>query len=64
MTTDPVRLQPTHSLAVGLSRMSVGNCRHVPIEKDGEVLGVVSVRDVLGYLADEYSDIIAETAVE
>ena len=64
MTPDPVCLQPTHSLAFGLNRMTVGNCRHVPIEKDGEVLGVVSVRDVLGYLADEYSDIIAETAVE
>ncbi len=61
MTADPERLRPEHTIAFGLNRMTVGDYRHVPIEKDGQALGVVSVRHILGYLVSRYPDLLAET---
>ncbi len=58
MTPDPERVRPTDSIAFGLNRMLVGDYRHVPIERDGQALGVVSVRHILGYIAKCYPDIL------
>jgi len=58
MTRDPERLRPSDPVAFGLNRMMVGDYRHVPIEKDGEALGVVSVRHILAYLNDSYPEAI------
>ena len=51
MTADPVTLRHGDAVVFGLNRMMVGDYRHIPIEKDGKLSGVVSVRDVLRYLA-------------
>lgn len=52
MTPSPVTLGYDDSVAFGLNRMVVGGYRHIPVIRDGKVFGVVSVRNVLQYLAD------------
>ncbi len=62
MTPDPERLRPTDTVAFGLNRMMVGDYRHLPIEKDGKALGVVSVRHILGYIAERCPGILEATS--
>lgn len=58
MTPNPATLQHDVPVAFALNRMMVGGYRHVPIEQDGTLAGMVSVRDILNYLAKEFSDVI------
>lgn len=51
MTPDPETLTDDDSLAYAVNRMSVGGYRHVPILRDGRTVGILSIRDVLGYLS-------------
>ena len=51
MTPDPETLTDGDSLAYAVNRMSVGGYRHIPILKDGRAVGMISIRDVLRYLA-------------
>ena len=63
MTPDPETLQCDDPVAFGLNRMMVGGYRHIPIERDGKLAGVVSVRDILGYMLDRFGDSLpTETA--
>ena len=56
MTRDPETLQPDDPIAFALNLMSVGGFRHVPLVDDhGRPVGVVSVKDVVNYLADVFS---------
>lgn len=56
MTRDPETLQPADPIAFALNLMSVGGFRHVPLVDDhGRPVGVVSVKDVVNYLADVFS---------
>lgn len=50
MTHKPVALSPDHSIRFALHEMSVGGFRHIPLVRNGEPAGIVSVRDVIGYL--------------
>jgi CBS domain-containing protein len=53
MTPNPETLPPDASIAFALNKMSVDGYRHIPIvEKDGKALGVVSIRDIVQFLAD------------
>ena len=54
MTAHPEVLAHDASLAFGLNRMTAGGYRHVPIQRDGAPLGVVSVRDILAYMVGRY----------
>jgi CBS domain-containing protein len=56
MTPDPETLSPADPIAFALNLMSVGGFRHVPLVDDGgRPLGIVSVKDVVNYLADVFS---------
>jgi CBS domain-containing protein len=56
MTRDPETLRPADPIAFALNLMSVGGFRHVPlVDEHGRPLGVVSVKDVVNYLADVFS---------
>jgi len=56
MTPDPEALQESDPIAFALNLMSVGGFRHVPLVDDfGRAVGVVSVKDVVNYLADVFS---------
>ena len=51
MTREPVVLREEESLAVALHKMSIGGFRHIPLEKDGRVTSVVSIRDVFRHIS-------------
>ena len=56
MTSDPETLSPGDPIAFALNLMSVGGFRHIPlVDEGGRPLGVVSVKDVVNYLADVFS---------
>jgi len=53
MTADPEVLSPDDPIAYALNRMAEGGYRHVPlVDGEGRPTGIVSVRDVVNYLAD------------
>jgi CBS domain-containing protein len=55
MTPNPSTLPPDATVAWALNRMNVGGFRHIPIVEDGRPVSVVSVRDLLGFLAESYA---------
>jgi CBS domain-containing protein len=48
MTRNPKTIAPDSGFTVALQMMHDGRFRHLPVVKDGKLLGVVSVRDALG----------------
>lgn len=58
MTPAPETLLSTDPIAFALNRMAVGWYRHIPIEKDGQPTGVISVRDVLSYLTRRVPELL------
>ncbi len=56
MTSPVEAVRASDSLAYVLNKMSIGGYRHVPIVDDaGHVSGVISVRTILRYLANQLS---------
>lgn len=52
MTPDPVCLFIEDTIAFALNRMTVGGFRHIPIvDHSGELSGIISVKDIVEYLA-------------
>lgn len=52
MTPNPQSLRGTNKVAFAVQRMDLGGYRHVPVVDDlGRATGVISVRDILRYLA-------------
>lgn len=64
MTPNPETLADDAPVAFALNRMMVGGYRHVPILHEGRTAGVLSVRDILGYLVQLLSDTIGGPAPE
>jgi len=52
MTADPVTLEAKDKIAYALHKMHVGGYRHLPIMTKGKLTGVISIRDILNYLAE------------
>ncbi|MCI0333613.1 MAG: CBS domain-containing protein [Planctomycetes bacterium] len=52
MTPDPVTLETSDKIAFALHKMNVGGYRHIPILFEGKLVGVISIRDILGYLTE------------
>ncbi|HVV48363.1 MAG TPA: CBS domain-containing protein [Polyangia bacterium] len=53
MTTDNLlSIGEDDSLAAAAHRMTWTPCRHLPVVRDGQVVGVISERDILARLAD------------
>jgi len=50
MTPNPETVRPTDTLAFVLHKMDVGGYRHLPVLKDGQPLGMISVRDMLTHI--------------
>ena len=53
MTKNPETLPPDAPINYAINLMDVGGYRHVPVVRDGYLLGVVSARDVLRYLVKQ-----------
>jgi CBS domain-containing protein len=53
MSRDPETLHEGDSVAVALNKMSIGRYRHIPVIKRDGSFGVVSIKNVLKYIARE-----------
>lgn len=51
MTANPETIEVDAQIAYALQRMDVGGYRHLPVMSADRVVGVVSIRDILQYLA-------------
>jgi CBS domain-containing protein len=59
MTPAPETLSPDDTIAFGLNRMAVGDFRHIPIEEDEHPVGIVSIRDLLRYVTEQFPECLA-----
>jgi CBS domain-containing protein len=50
MTHHPETVRESDSLAFALHKMDVGGYRHLPVLREGKLVGVVSVRDMLEHI--------------
>jgi CBS domain-containing protein len=62
MTADPEMLEGSTRLAFALNRMSLGDFRHLPLTRNGELQGIISLRDFLALLFKWYPDLASEEA--
>jgi CBS domain-containing protein len=51
MTTNPETVDADAQIAYALQKMDAGGYRHLPVMSGGRVVGVISIRDILQYLA-------------
>lgn len=51
MTANPETIELDAQIAYALQRMDVGGYRHLPVLSGPRVVGVISIRDILQYLA-------------
>jgi CBS domain-containing protein len=57
MTPHPMVIRPDDSLSEALRRLTQGHRRHLPIVDDrGHVLGLISIRDILSYIAERFPE--------
>jgi len=57
MTRNPETLTPEDPIAFALQRMSVGGFRHVPlVDSEGGSVGILSVKDIVDYLAEHFPE--------
>jgi len=56
MTPDPVLLRENDTIAVALNKMGSGGFRHIPLLQDGQVVAIVTVRDVITWMMSSYFD--------
>ncbi|MEP6870775.1 MAG: CBS domain-containing protein [Anaerolineaceae bacterium] len=54
MTKDPVTLRHTDPMAHALNKMGVGGFRHIPVTRDGELVGIATARDVMAWVMGKY----------
>ena len=52
MTRDPITVTAEDSILGAAALMGERRLRHLPVVEDGNLIGVVSIRDVLGFLAE------------
>lgn len=54
MTPNPESINESTRIAFAVHKMDIGGYRHLPIvDDDGKAKGVISVRDILGYLTEK-----------
>ena len=57
MTPHPMVIRPDDSLSEALRRLTQGHRRHLPVvDERGHVLGLISIRDILTYIAERFPE--------
>ena len=56
MTTDLVLAEAGEPYLVSLSKMQKAGCRHLPVMRDGALIGMVSLRDLLQVEVEEMEE--------
>ena len=57
MTRDPQTANMTSTIAYALTMMSLGGYRHLPIVDDDDVVGIISVKNIVDFLAHSLASI-------
>jgi len=60
MTKDLITVNPSQSVNVCMSLMTEKRIRHLPVFKDGQLVGIVSIGDVLKDMIEELQFMIAQ----
>jgi CBS domain-containing protein len=56
MTENPETLRPNDPIVFALNKMSLGGFRHIPLVDDaGRPMGIISVKDIVDYIADFFA---------
>ena len=50
MTADPITIKPTDSIDLCMEIMTEKHIRHLPVENEGQLLGMVSIGDVVKFI--------------
>jgi CBS domain-containing protein len=58
MTPNPETLKLTDKIVHALNKMSIGGFRHIPIVDGEKKIRVISVRDILAYLAEMFPGVV------
>lgn len=56
MTPDPVVMRDDDMMAVALNKMGDGGFRHMPVMRDTELVGLITVRDIMNWVLGRYFD--------
>jgi len=56
MTSDPVVLREDDTMAYALNKMGDGGFRHIPVTRDGDLVGMITVRDIMNWVLGRYFD--------
>ena len=56
MTPDPVVLREDDTMAYALNKMGDGGFRHIPVTRDGDLVGMITVRDIMNWVLGRYFD--------
>jgi CBS domain-containing protein len=60
MTENPVTVSPDNSIEDCMKTMTNRFIRHLPVVDDGELVGMISIGDVVRYIMDEQRGIIED----
>lgn len=53
---EPLSIRPDDSLAEAIRRLTVGHRRHLPVVDERRLRGVISIRDILVYIAARFPE--------
>jgi len=62
MTPNPDVLNAEDKVVLALNKMAIGKYRHVPIAMGKGKYSVISVRDIISYLAEMFPDVVTSPA--
>ncbi|WP_420403429.1 CBS domain-containing protein [Nisaea sp.] len=60
MTANPETVGPKESVMDALQRMQQGGFRHLPVEEDGRIIGMVSIRDIYAAVREDLEEAVLE----
>ena len=60
MTADPITVQPKDSIELCMKIMTDKHIRHLPVMVDGEVIGMVSIGDVVKFIIADQKQTISQ----
>jgi CBS domain-containing protein len=55
MTAQPMIIREDDTFAEAMRRMDLGKLRHLPVMRGRIPVGIISIRDLLGYIASRFS---------
>jgi CBS domain-containing protein len=60
MTPDPIVVTPSHRVRECMQIMTERRVRHLPVVKDGQLVGLISIGDAVKTIMDEQEALIAD----